>query len=90
MVIVDGPPVMGLADAPMLAAVLSSTVFVIESGGTRRGLARAALRRLRFGNARVLGGILTKFNARKASYGGAYGYAYDYNYGSTNRITDKS
>jgi len=30
-------------------------------------------------NARVIGGVLTKFEARKAQYG--YGYEYGYGYG---------
>src|SRR5690606_23108707 len=81
-VIIDGPPVLGLADAPLLASAVAGTLFVLESRGTRRGQARGALRRLRLGRARLLGVVLTKFNAKKTSYGG-YDYAYDYEYGST-------
>jgi capsular exopolysaccharide synthesis family protein len=83
-VIIDGPPVMGLADAPLLASVAAGTVLVIAANSTRRGLARAALKRLQLSHARVLGAVLTKFNARRASYGygagygSSYAYAYDY------------
>ena len=62
----------------MLAAIMSGTLFVIEAGGTRRGWARTALRRLQVGNAKLLGVVLTKFNAKKTSYGANYAYAYDY------------
>jgi succinoglycan biosynthesis transport protein ExoP len=88
MVVIDGPPVLGLADAPTLAAAVAGTIFVIESRGTRRGLARTAIQRLRVGNARLLGGVLTKFDAKRASYGygSDYAYAYDYNYGSKPQI----
>lgn len=79
-VIVDGPPVLGFADSPLLAATVGGVLFVLESRGTRRGQARGALRRLRMGRARLLGAVLTKFNAKTATYGG-YDYAYDYNYG---------
>ena len=80
-VIVDGPPVLGFADAPLLAASVGGVLFVLESRGTRRGQARGALRRVRVGRAHLLGAVLTKFNAKTTSYGG-YDYAYDYNYGA--------
>jgi len=80
-VILDGPPVLGFADAPLLAASVSGVLFVLESRGTRRGQARGALRRLKVGKARLLGAVLSKFNAKSTSYGG-YDYAYDYNYGA--------
>lgn len=80
-VVVDGPPVLGFADSPLLAATVGGVLFVLESRGTRRGQARGALRRLKMGRARLLGAVLTKFNAKAATYGG-YDYAYDYNYGA--------
>jgi succinoglycan biosynthesis transport protein ExoP len=80
-VVVDGPPVLGFADSPLLAASVGGVLFVLESRGTRRGQARGALRRLKMGRARLLGIVLTKFNAKAATYGG-YDYAYDYNYGA--------
>ncbi|WP_420472438.1 GumC family protein [Brevundimonas sp. FT23042] len=83
-VVIDGPPVLGFADAPLLAAVVGGVVFVLESRGTKRGQARGALRRLRMGAAHLLGVVLTKFNAKSTSYGG-YDYAYDYNYGENQR-----
>lgn len=85
-VIIDGPPVMGLADAPLLASVAAGTILVIAAGSTRRGLARAALKRLHLSHAKLLGAVLTKFNARRTSYGYGYGYgsayAYAYDYGA--------
>lgn len=80
-VVVDGPPVLGFADSPLLAAAVGGVLFVLESKGTRRGQARGALRRLKMGRARLLGAVLTKFNAKTTTYGG-YDYAYDYNYGA--------
>lgn len=79
-VVIDGPPVLGFADAPLLASAVSGTVFVLEARGTRRAQARGALRRLAIGNGRVLGTVLTKFNTKTVQYGG-YDYAYDYHYG---------
>ena len=80
-VIVDGPPVLGFADSPMLAAAVSGVLFALESRGTRRGQARGALKRLQVGRAHLLGAVLTKFSAKSTSYGG-YDYAYDYHYGA--------
>ncbi len=80
LVVIDGPPIMGLADAPLLASVVAGTVVVIEAGTTRRGLARAAIRRLLTGQAHMLGAVLNKFSLKKAGYGYAYGYGYSYAY----------
>jgi capsular exopolysaccharide synthesis family protein len=80
LVVIDGPPIMGLADAPLLASVAAGTVVVIEAGTTRRGLARAAIRRLFTGQAHLLGVVLNKFSLKKAGYGYAYGYGYGYSY----------
>ncbi len=80
-VVIDGPPVLGFADAPMLAAAVNGVLFVLESRGTRRGQARGALRRLQVGRAHLLGAVLTKFSTKSTSYGG-YDYAYDYHYGA--------
>ena len=81
VVIVDGPPIMGLADAPILASATEGTVLIVEAGRTRRGAARAAIRRLQAANGRVLGIVLTKFNAKRATYGYGYDYAYGHDYG---------
>lgn len=80
-VIIDGPPVMGLADAPLLASIAAGTVLVVEAGSTRRGLARSALTRLRVGPVNVVGAILSKFQANQAGYGYGYGYGASYSYG---------
>ncbi|HYG28015.1 MAG TPA: polysaccharide biosynthesis tyrosine autokinase [Caulobacteraceae bacterium] len=80
-VVIDGPPVLGFADSPILAAAVNGVVFVLESRGTRRGQARGALQRLQVGRAHLLGAVLTKFSTKSTSYGG-YDYAYDYHYGA--------
>lgn len=78
-VIVDSPPVMGLADAPLIAGRVEGVVYAVESHGIRSTLVKTALARLTTANARIFGGVLTKFEARKAHYG--YGYEYGYGYG---------
>jgi len=78
-IIVDSPPVMGLADAPLLASHTEGTIFVIESHSTKLREARLAIGRLKGAQARLLGAILTKFEAGRTTYG--YGYEYGYGYG---------
>ncbi|WP_294307980.1 polysaccharide biosynthesis tyrosine autokinase [uncultured Sphingomonas sp.] len=78
-VVIDSPPVMGLADAPLIASRVEGVVYAVESHGIRSTLVKTALGRLTSANARIIGGVLTKFEARKAHYG--YGYEYGYGYG---------
>lgn len=87
-VIVDGPPVLGFADSPLLAAVAGGVIFVLESRGTRRGQARGALRRLQVGQAHLLGVVITKFNAKATSHSD-YDYTYDYQYGAERGLETK-
>jgi capsular exopolysaccharide synthesis family protein len=82
MVIVDGPPVLGLADAPLLGGVCRATLLVIESGKTRTKAANDAISRLRAAGTNIVGAVLTKFQARSHGYGYGYGYGYEpYRYG---------
>ena len=80
-VVIDIPPVMGLADAPLIARAVESVVFVIQSHSTRISGARVAIQRLRDANANIVGTLLTKFQVEKAHYGA--GYEYGYGYGQT-------
>jgi len=76
-VIVDGPPVLGLADAIVLCNQVDNSVFVIESGKTRKGQAKAALKRLYQSGVHPLGVILTKIDAYHDIYG-YHSYYYQY------------
>ena len=54
---------MGLADAPLLASAVGSTMFVVGSGQVSKKLVRAAVKRLQFSRASLIGTVLTKFDA---------------------------
>lgn len=82
-VIIDSPPVMGLADAPLIASRVEGVIYAVESHGIRSSMVKTALNRLRSANSRIIGGVLTKFEARKAHYG--YGYEYGYGYGRSGK-----
>ncbi len=81
LVILDSPPVLGLADAPVLGHLADGTLLVIEAGGPRIDHARDTLKRLRASRTRIIGALLTKLDARHAAYGYGYGYEYGYAYG---------
>ncbi|QXQ05059.1 polysaccharide biosynthesis tyrosine autokinase [Sphingosinicellaceae bacterium] len=73
MIILDGPPVLGLADSPLLSSLAEGTVFTIEAG-TRRLAARRAIARLEGADAQILGGLLTMYDVRLSGLGyGGYG-----------------
>jgi succinoglycan biosynthesis transport protein ExoP len=84
LIILDGPPIIGLADGPLIASRAAATLLVIESGAARRSVLRMAMNRLHLAHGRIAGGLLTKFDAQQAGYGYGYGYgyAYAYEYGS--------
>jgi capsular exopolysaccharide synthesis family protein len=78
IVIVDSPPILGLADSPLMSALVDGVVFVVEADRSRRGSLKAALRRLRSMRPILLGAVLTKFDPLKAGnrYSEYYGYEY--------------
>lgn len=85
-IVIDCPPVLGLADAPLIASRVEGTIYVVESHGTRTSVVRTALGRLASSNAHIIGGILTKFDARRSHLG--YGYEYSYSYGDRGKSTE--
>jgi len=78
VVILDSPPVLGLADAPLMSALVEGVVMVIQSDRSRRGSLKASLRRLRDMHTNILGGVLTKFDPTDMGnrYSEYYGYSY--------------
>jgi capsular exopolysaccharide synthesis family protein len=81
IVIVDSPPVGGLADAPLLANMVIGTLLVVDVSATHRGVARAAVKRLHFARAQMVGTVVNKVDVSHQGYGYAYGYGYSYGYG---------
>ena len=78
-VVIDAPPVMGLADALLIAAAVDGTVFVLEAHSVRANLARTAIDRLAGAHVRILGCVVTMLNPKKSA--SAYGYDLGYGYG---------
>jgi succinoglycan biosynthesis transport protein ExoP len=82
LVVIDGPPTLGLADSPLLASAAGNLLFVVESGKTRTRSAIEALNRLEATGAHILGATLTKSLESAGGYGyGRYGSRYGYGLG---------
>ena len=75
LIVIDGPPVMGLADAQLLSSAAAATLFVVGAGKVRKNAIRLALQRLQFSRGLVLGSVLTRYGAER-------GYGYGYGYGT--------
>jgi capsular exopolysaccharide synthesis family protein len=76
IVIIDGPPVMGLADAVLLARSVEAVLVVVEANRTHLNEIDTAVSRLPQNN--IIGGIITKFDSKSAGvrYGGTEYYTY--------------
>lgn len=78
VVLVDSPPVLGLADSPLMSALVGGVIFIVEADRSRRGSLKTSMRRLRAMRANLLGAVLTKFDPLKSGnrYSEYYGYEY--------------
>lgn len=78
VVVVDSPPVLGLADAPLMSALVDGVMLVVEADRSRRGTLKSSMRRLRAMRPVILGAVLTKFDPKKVAnrYSDYYGYDY--------------
>jgi len=83
VIVFDGPPVMGLADAPLIGATVKGYLLVAESGHASRWQLRQAIRQMEMSGGRALGTVLNKDRSWQSRYGykAAYGYGYGYGYG---------
>ncbi|WP_187107784.1 GumC family protein [Sphingomonas xanthus] len=87
-IVIDGPPVLGLADSVLLGRVAQATIFVVEAARTRASQARMAIDRLNAVRAGVLGAVLTKLDAKQSGYGDNYAYQYGYARSEPRKLTD--
>jgi capsular exopolysaccharide synthesis family protein len=79
-IVVDSPPILGLADAPLLARSVEGSIMVIEAEGVAARGVKSALARLQSVQAHIFGVVMTKLKDRHAGH--SYGYGYGYSYGS--------
>ncbi len=78
-ILVDSPPVIGLADALILGNLCDGTLLTVAMGSTPRAYVQAACKRLRGARVHLLGMLLNKLEARSGAYD-YHGYYYQSGY----------
>ena len=79
-IVIDAPPVLGIADSIVLSNRVDACLFVVASASTRKASIRNALKRLNTSGVMPLGAVLTKLGKGSDAYG--YDQDYYYYYGS--------
>ncbi|MBK8083709.1 MAG: polysaccharide biosynthesis tyrosine autokinase [Devosia sp.] len=89
MVILDGPPVIGLSDALILSRLAEATMLVVAAHQTPRKSARAALKRLASTGGNIVGAMLGKLDVERIEYSYSYRYMYEgyYAYGAEAQLS---
>ena len=75
IVLYDAPPVLGLADAALLAEQLDGVLLLVSLNRVDRNLPQEAVKRLRMAKANLVGVVTTEMRP-KGEAGGAYAYSY--------------
>ena len=74
LILLDSPPVIGIADATIVAQMAEATVFMVSSNDVTRKAAKIAIQRLRSTGGNVIGAVMSKFAVSR------YDYSYNYKY----------
>lgn len=75
LVVIDCPPLIGLADASLWMQLVDAVLLVARRGKTRRGALEEAVRMVRAARKPILGVVLNGADRRKGGiYGSEYGY----------------
>jgi polysaccharide biosynthesis transport protein len=81
VILVDGPPIIGLSDALILSRLCEATMLVVAAHQTTRKSARAALKRLRTAGGNIIGSTLNKVDVERHDYDRSFRYMYEGYYG---------
>lgn len=85
-IIIDSPPVLGIADAVVLGNQIPSVLYVAQASSTRKNLIKDALRRLRLAGIVPRGVVLTKTSTQNNA---DYSYENYYGYGAEVPVAEK-
>jgi capsular exopolysaccharide synthesis family protein len=85
-IIIDSPPVLGIADAVVLGNQIPSVLYVAQASSTRKSLIKDALRRLRLAGIVPRGVVLTKTSTQNNA---DYSYENYYGYGAEEPVSKK-
>lgn len=75
VVLLDGPPVLGLADSLLLSSLADDTLLTVNAAGARMAAVQNAQKRLKQANASIIGIVLNRVDTTRE-----LGYDYDYYY----------
>lgn len=89
-VVVDSPPILGLADAPLIGQAVEGAVLVIEAESASIRSIRNALRRMLVGQNQIFGAVVTKLDIERAGHDYGLNYAYYYSYGDEQKSEGKT
>ncbi len=84
-ILIDCAPALAVSDALVLSTIASGVIYVVRADLTPYPMAQEGLKRLRRGNAHLIGGVLNQVPLdKKSGYGkyGKYSYYGDQYYGS--------
>ena len=59
-IIIDGPPVIGLADALVLSNLADATILTVQAGSTKKASLQSTLKRLERTSGNIIGTLLTR------------------------------
>ncbi len=80
-VIVDAPPISIVTDAAVLGKYVDGAVLAIRSKYASRDAILVAKKKLSDVDVKILGAVVTRFEAKKSAKSGYYSYGYGYDYG---------
>ncbi len=81
-IVIDGPPLLGIADAIVLGNQIQHIVLAVKAGGTRKDSIKDGLRRLRNAGLAPMGMVFTH---ARSEHAGDYAYASYYGQGPSDR-----
>jgi capsular exopolysaccharide synthesis family protein len=80
MVIIDGPPLLPVSDAAIMARDVDGAILVVRHGKTTKEQLKQAALRLAQVDANLLG-VMVNMTPKRGGKGSGYGYGYGYAYG---------
>ena len=80
IILVDCPPVLMVADTPIISTFVDMAILVVDSFSTKTSSFAATIETLQNSGVEIAGVIMNKLKKPKFGYGYGYGYGYYYNY----------
>lgn len=80
IILVDCPPVLMVADTPIISTVVDMAILVVDAFTTKSSSFGATVDTLNNAGVKIAGVIMNKVKKPRFGYGYGYGYGYYYNY----------